>query len=80
MNEQVTPATVGQEFKLGRGRSVSFHTVQPKQENEDKGGGNWVCVTHKKEFHNQFQKNTHIHEGKHVLAWYCFQHGCMEVP
>lgn len=39
--------------------------------------GFWICLTHSQRFDNQFQKDTHIHEGTHVLAWYCTR--CQEV-
>ena len=41
----------------------------------DKTGGNWFCITHKQLFANQFEKDSHIHRGKHRLAWWCQIHG-----
>ncbi len=55
--------------------------VQPKCEHND---GRWYCVTHKKLFLNQLEKDGHIHTGKHVMAWLCYSHSHpdaqMEVP
>jgi len=53
-----------------------FVTVKPKC---DTNSGFWFCVTHRQEFGNQLQKDIHIHDGKHVLAWVCHAHG-VEVP
>lgn len=45
----------------------------------DKKNGRWFCVTHQKHFHNQLEKDMHIGDGKHMLAWICFEHGA-ETP
>lgn len=42
-------------------------------------GGYWVCATHGEAFQNQMQKDGHIREGQHQMAWLCFEHGA-EVP
>jgi len=44
-----------------------------------KTDGRWICATHKMFFENQMQKDSHISTGKHLLAWYCFEHG-IETP
>lgn len=46
---------------------------------DDKHNGRWHCLTHNKTFENQFQKDSHIHQGTHCLAWLCNEHG-FEVP
>jgi len=42
--------------------------------------GQWVCLTHKMSFSNQFVKDTHIHAGKHKLGWFCAFCGTVQVP
>ncbi len=51
-------------------------TVKPKC---DTNQGHWFCVTHREDFANQLQKDIHIHDGRHTLAWICYEHG-VEVP
>ena len=52
--------------------------VQPSCSKND---GQWHCVTHSEAFRNQFEKDTHIHDGReHVMAWWCFACGQYEVP
>jgi hypothetical protein len=42
--------------------------------------GQWFCVTHRKLFPNQMQKDSHISEpGTHEMAWLCDRHA-FEVP
>lgn len=63
----VHTANVGD--KIARGE-----VVRPPCEN--KTNGHWFCITHKKPFGNQLQKDTHIDDDKtHVLAWLCNEHG-----
>lgn len=45
----------------------------------DTPGGNWLCVTHDATFGNNMQKDSHISNGEHTLAWLCRTHG-LEVP
>ncbi len=42
---------------------------------DSKNGGNWFCVTHQERFANQLQKDIHIDEGEHELAWMCNENG-----
>lgn len=46
---------------------------------DDKANGKWYCTTHMEIFYNQLEKDAHIHDGEHRLAWLCFTHG-PEVP
>lgn len=48
----------------------AYHPSTPSNEI-----GHWLCVTHDQHFDNQFQKDTHINEGTHHLAWICHEHG-----
>jgi hypothetical protein len=41
--------------------------------------GQWYCITCKRTFRNQFEKDTHADSGEHVLTWVCLEHG-PEVP
>lgn len=41
--------------------------------------GQWHCTTHGETFRNNFEKDSHIRKGEHVLAWVCLEHG-LEVP
>lgn len=45
----------------------------------DTPGGYWLCVTHDATFTNNIQKDSHISNGEHTLAWICHEHG-VEVP
>ncbi|HEY1292890.1 MAG TPA: hypothetical protein VGJ60_07425 [Chloroflexota bacterium] len=45
----------------------------------DLNEGRWYCATHRERFDNQMQKDIHIEQHKHRLAWLCFEHG-FEVP
>ncbi len=68
----VSPVAVGDHIKSSAGE----FTVKPSC-----GGpaGRWYCATHDESFSHQFQKDSHIHYGKHKLAWMCILHG-LEVP
>ncbi len=37
--------------------------------------GNWYCITCDCGFTNQFNKDTHISQGTHLLVWICPEHG-----
>lgn len=69
--------------KTTEGTTFTFrdeaYTVAPKC-NVNTSRGRWLCVTHPQIFDNQLQKDTHIHEGEHELAWFCPVHGLYEVP
>lgn len=52
------------------------YTVAEKCE---QNAGQWICITHKQVFRNQFMKDSHIFTGRHLLAWICFEHG-VETP
>jgi len=47
-----------------------YHLSAPGNDN-----GHWYCVTHDKHFENQLQKDVHINDGDHRLAWICREHG-----
>lgn len=53
------------------------YRVQPRCSHN---AGVWACATHEMRFSNQFCKYTHIHDGSHRLAWFCFECGTMQVP
>lgn len=59
------------------GSSIDF--VEVKEGCEDRTNGKWFCTTHNKFFRNQFEKDIHINQGEHRLAWICRIHG-VEVP
>lgn len=40
-----------------------------------KNEGIWYCVTHKRTLLTQWDKDAHISNGSHKLAWCCMQHG-----
>ena len=66
--------------RIEEGASYSFdghhHTaVQSCGESR----GQWHCTTHGLTFRNNFEKDSHIGRGAHVLAWVCIEHG-LEVP
>jgi hypothetical protein len=45
---------------------------------DNKTGGDWYCVTHKKEFKNQLEKDIHLGANCR-MAWNCYEHG-LEQP
>lgn len=56
--------------------------VYARQACEDKHNGCWYCVTHRRLFNNNLQKDGHIgHDNglTHTMAWVCHEHG-VEVP
>lgn len=57
----------------GSRKRVETVKVQPACANQN--GGHWYCVTHQEGFANNFDKDTHIREGKHRLVWLCHEHG-----
>lgn len=73
----VDKATVGMDVDFGD-RNRPFPMVKV-QEACTEAAGRWWCITHKKGFDNQLQKDGHISTGKHVLTWVCYTHG-PEVP
>lgn len=56
---------------------VYNYIIRPAHEG---GNGHWYCVTHQEPFSNNFQKDSHIDEGEHKLAWMCFEHDTYEEP
>lgn len=75
MNQNVLRASEGMKVRGNNGQPV---TIQPKCSTDR---GFWFCVTHREQFANQFEKDSHIHgNSKHVLAWFCLEHGQLEVP
>lgn len=80
-DENLTKATAGQQIEvsiLRRGEKVKTN-VTVSETCDSSRGGQWYCVTHDIAFDNNFQKDSHISEGKHQLAWNCFTHG-IEAP
>jgi hypothetical protein len=67
-------------WELPRGQQRTY-TVKPKCDGA-RYGGQWVCLTHGTTFDNQVGKDVHVHERKKpcTLAWYCRDHGDVEVP
>lgn len=52
------------------------HPVPVRKSCGTQSNGHWYCVTHKETFPNNFDKDTHIGDGKrHRLAWICHEHG-----
>jgi hypothetical protein len=64
-------------FLLGPEREPWITHVLPACDNQI--GGQWHCATHDVGFRNQLEKDSHIHEGEHLLVWICLEHG-PEVP
>lgn len=58
-----------------RGYEDRTETVGVKPPCSNQRGGHWYCVTHQESFANNFDKDTHIREGKHRLVWLCHEHG-----
>lgn len=80
MVNTIESAKTGETFKVtfpgANPRTVDI-TVGPPC--DSKKGGQWYCATHNQFFVNQFDKDSHIHSGKHKLIWNCFEHG-LEQP
>ena len=79
----LTQAVAGEHiaFTTDGGTETGGQIVQPYHPTEPSyRAGHWYCVTHGKHFENQFQKDTHINEGAHELAWICHEHDCVEQP
>lgn len=67
--------------------SGTLTTVEPGEELAIKEGtwtigepcgesaGMWYCVTHDKILPNNLEKDWHIREGDHRMAWWCVSHG-----
>jgi len=77
MAERITKAVIGQRYFV-TGPERRKHPMVVAQACE-KNRGLWHCITHDESFQNNFQKDSHIHTGKHCLVWVCFDHG-PEVP
>jgi hypothetical protein len=79
-DERLSKAELGQRFtaKLYAGGQERAEEFEVKA-SCGVDTGQWYCVTHNESFRNQFEKDGHIHEGKHQLAWLCVKHG-PEVP
>jgi hypothetical protein len=58
-----------------RGSEDRTETVTVKVACPNQTGGHWYCVTHQEGFAHNFDKDTHIREGKHRLVWICHEHG-----
>lgn len=71
----VTTAKAGQVFTDGHGQEI---TVGPPCDIKD--NGYWYCITHKVGLANNFDKDSHISRGRHVLAWMCMVCGTCEQP
>jgi hypothetical protein len=74
-HHRVVKADVGTEFEyvFRKDLPTEIHTVKPACKHSGQNSGRWFCITHKKGFENQLQKDSHIHTGKHALAWFCFE-------
>lgn len=73
--ERLERATEGLRFTLKKHHEGEL-VVGPKC---GENSGRWCCATHHEAFDNQMQKDFHIGRGRHVLVWWCYQHG-PEVP
>lgn len=76
MTGTVRPVKVGESIPYPSGSETVGVTAEPSC---GASNGRWYCCTHTEGFANQFQKDSHIARGDHVLAWVCFEHG-PEVP
>lgn len=67
--------------KIEEGETVAFDSGGPETAGPKcaQNTGRWYCATHQEGFANQLQKDIHIQQHKHRLAWICFEHG-VEVP
>lgn len=79
---KVEKAKVGSEFEhvFRSDLPTEIHVVKAACEHKALNSGRWFCVTHDKGFENQLQKDSHIHTGDHVLAWWCFECGEFQTP
>lgn len=77
LKDNITMVKVGDvcSWKHHDGSKVAT-TVLPKCK---LNSGIWFCKTHKRLFAHQLEKDGHVSQGQHELAWYCSKHG-MEVP
>ncbi len=73
---KITPATIGMLAKPKSKRKYP-ETIKAKCPHDF---GWWFCITHNESFENQFQKDSHIHDGDHCLAWFCRNCGTYQVP
>lgn len=59
-------------------RNKEPRKILPKCEHNT---GFWYCMNHPKEgVMTQFDKDGHIHNGDHCLAWFCSSCGTYQVP
>ena len=70
---EISKATPGSKVEWPDGR------VDVVQEPCSGDIGNWVCISCKKVLQNNFDKDIHIAQGNHTLAWNCHEHG-LEKP
>lgn len=77
----VEAAKEGQTFEYETYRGGKKNVKEAATVRPSCGGqrGAWFCITHGISFRNQFEKDTHISKGDHVLCWICLEHGA-EVP
>jgi len=45
----------------------------------DRVDGYWHCASHRRSFRNEFDRDAHVHNGKHRVVWICWRHGA-ETP
>ena len=72
--ERVTTVRAGETIQLPEGpdRRLTNQVVGPPCATN---AGYWCCATHGESFANNFQKDSHIHRGRHPLPWVCYQPG-----
>lgn len=69
--ERVQMTVMGGEHGVKNTLTIgAYHPTEPSNKL-----GHWFCVTHDEHFANQMQKDTHINQGTHHLAWICHEHG-----
>jgi hypothetical protein len=73
--QELTFPNIGEVFDLPAGDGSRTITMTVAGPCANIHNGQWYCLTHKKVFRNQFEKDSHIHRGKHNLAWLCLEHG-----
>lgn len=79
MAQVLTSVAAGEKVRMYQmvdgDRELVEVTVAPYHPNGPDDEGHWYCVTHHMHFQNQLQKDLHIHDTSHKLAWICHEHG-----
>lgn len=73
---KIMKVQMGQTIQFFDGRTMRIEVVGESCFGRN---GQWICASCKMSFANQLQKDSHITDGNHTLAWLCPEHG-VEVP